>query len=437
MREPINRRAAEFRKLLTDTEPVHVQAVVDFAPLAWRRPLTDSESSDLRALYQKLRERELPHDAAIRMLLARILVAPAFLYRGEKAAPDSASAPVNDRELASRLSYFLWSSAPDAELRSLAAAGKLRDPSVLESQARRMLQDRKVRRLALEFGCQWLHVRDLDTLDEKSERHFPTFAAVRGAMLEECARFFTDFFQRDASILSLLDADHTFVNAALAGHYGFAAPGGDGWQRVEGLRANGRGGILAFAATLAKQSGASRTSPILRGNWFCETLLGERLPRPPKGVPVLPEVAPQGLTERQLTERHSTDPNCSGCHARIDPFGYALENFDAIGRFRRTDAAGLPIDAGVILPNGTSLNGLDGLRSWLLTTRRDDFVRQFSRKLLGYALGRSVLLSDGPLLDSMTARLAASGFRVGEAVILIINSRQFREVRGRTAATGP
>jgi hypothetical protein len=423
LREPIKKRAAEFRKTLTDAEPRHIQAVLDFAPRAWRRPATEKELSELRALYTKLRAQELPHDEAVRMMLARVLVAPEFLYRGEHAPAGAASQPVSDNELAVRLSYFLWSSAPDAELLALAAAGKLRDPATLLAQTHRLLRDAKVRRLAEEFGCQWLHVRDVATLDEKSERHFPTFTAVRGAMQEECARFFTDLFQRDGSVLEVLEADHTFVNAELAKHYGMDVKGDD-WQRVDGLRAQGRGGVLGFAATLAKQSGASRTSPILRGNWVCEVLLGERLPRPPKGVPVLPEEPPAGLTERQLIEKHSSDPNCSGCHARIDPFGFALESFDAIGRSRQADA-------NVSLPNGTAINGLDGLRTYLSTTRRDDFVRQFCRKLIGFALGRSFMLSDRPLLEQMQADLTANGFKFSRAVELIVQSRQFREVRGR------
>ncbi len=293
-----------------------------------------------------------------------------------------------------------------------------------------MMRDAKVRRLAMEFGCQWLHVRDIATLDEKSERHFPTFAALRGAMQEEAVRFFTDLFQEDRSVLSLLDADHTFVNGALAKHYGITVKSDD-WQRVDGLRAHGRGGILAFASTLGKQSGASRTSPILRGNWLSEVVLGEKLPRPPKGVPVLPDEAPQGFTERQLIERHSSDAQCAKCHQRIDPFGFALEGFDAIGRARSKDAGGLSIDTRVKLSDGTAFEGLDGLRSYLVDTRRDDFLRQFCRKLLGYALGRSGQLSDKPLTDTMLARLKAGDDKVGGAVELIVLSPQFREVRGR------
>jgi hypothetical protein len=431
MREPIKQRAEAFRKELLAAEPKQLEGVVNFAERAWRRPLKSAEREELKTLYRKLRAQELPHDTALRMTLARVFVSPAFLYKSEQPGSGKKPAPVSDVELATRLSYFLWSSAPDAELASLAAAGKLRNPDVLAAQTRRMLADARVRRLAVEFGAQWLHTRDLDTLDEKSERHFPTFKAVRGALNEEPIRFFTDLFQRDGSVLALLDADYTFANATLAKHYGLNGVSGDDWRRVDGVRAQGRGGVLGFGATLAKQSGASRTSPILRGNWLSETLLGERLPRPPKGVPVLPEEAPAGLTERALIERHSSDLKCAGCHARIDPFGFALERYDAIGRLRAKDAAGLPIDARTKAADGAEFDGLDGLRTYLLTTRRDAFERQFCRKLLGFALGRSVQLSDQPLLDDMLKQLAANEHRVGTAVEMIVRSRQFRDIRGR------
>lgn len=434
LREPIKQAAATFKQELLDAEPRQLQAVLDFARRAWRRPLTEGEQSGLRTLYQKLRAQELPHDAALRMTLARVLISSAFLYRGEVAASGTQAAPVNDWEVATRLSYFLWSSAPDEELRSLAATGQLHDPEVLAAQARRMMKDPRVRRLATEFGCQWLHVRDLETLDEKSERHFPTFASLRADMQEEVVRFFTDLFQENRSALSILDADHSFVNGPLAGHYGLTVQGAE-WRRVDGLRARGRGGILGFAATLAKQSGASRTSPILRGNWLSEVVLGDKLPRPPKGVPVLPEEAPAGLTERQLIERHSTDAKCAKCHQRIDPFGFALEGFDAIGRARSKDAAGLSIDTQAKLADGSTFEGLDGLRNYLLTARRDDFLRQFCRKLVGYALGRGVQLSDKPLIDSMIARLGSEEYHVNDAIELIVRSPQFRNVRGRDFLT--
>lgn len=434
LREPIKRRAAEFQLELLAAEPKHVDAVVRLAAAAWRRPLTTGEAEQLHALYRDLRKQGLPHDAAIRMLITRVLVSSAFLYRGEKAVAGEKASPINDWELAARMSFFLWSSAPDAELRALAASGKLHEPAALSAQMRRMVKDAKSERLAREFGCQWLHVRDVATLDEKSERHFPTFLSLRSDMQEETERFFTDLFQQDRPVISLINADHVFVNGPLARHYGLKVAG-EGWQRIDGVRTQGRGGVLAFAATLAKQSGASRTSPILRGNWLSEVLLGERLPRPPKGVPILPETTPQGLTERQLIAQHTRDPVCARCHERIDPFGFALEGFDAIGRARLKDAAGLEIDTRTVLPGGVAVDGLNGLRDYLLTHRQDDFLRQFSRKLLGYALGRAVQLSDKPLLDAMVARLKTGEGRVGGVLQLIVLSPQFREVRGRDFKT--
>jgi hypothetical protein len=430
LREPILRDAARFRDDLAKAEPRHLDAVIDFAGKAWRRPLAGDEAGRLRQLYRTLRGEDLDHEAAIRLCLARVLTAPAFLYKPEQPGPGKTAVAVNPYELATRLSYFLWSSVPDEVLLDLAASGKLADPDHLSAEVRRMIADPRVRRLAIEFGAQWLHTRDFDRLDEKSERVFPEFAAIRPALHEEPIRFFTDLFQHDRPVLDLLEADHTFVNGTLAAYYGIPGISGDEWQRVEGVRARGRGGVLGFGATLARQSGASRTSPILRGNWICETLLGERLPPPPKGVPTLPDELPAGLSERELTARHSSDPTCARCHVRIDPFGFALENFDAIGRHRVADAAGLPVDASAITADGTEFTGIDGLRAYLLDTRRDDFVRQFCRKLLGYALGRGVQLSDAPLLDAMQAELAAGGHRVGIVLEQIVRSPQFREIRG-------
>jgi hypothetical protein len=236
-------------------------------------------------------------------------------------------------------------------------------------------------------------------------------------------------------VLDILDADYAFLDPALAGHYGITGVDGPGWRRVKDVKRHSRGGVLTFAATLAKQSGASRTSPILRGNWLTEVLLGEKLPRPPKEVPKLPEdeTETDGLTVRQLVERHTSDPKCLGCHRRIDPYGYALEGFDTIGRLRAKDLGERPIDTRVETMDGARFEGLEGLREYLLTRRRDAFVRQFCRKLLGYALGRATQLSDEPLLDEMEASLAASGYGVQAAVETIIRSRPFREIRGREA----
>jgi mono/diheme cytochrome c family protein len=449
LRKPFAERAAAFRQSLVDSEPQQLAVLLDFAAQAFRRPLTREESADLRGLYARLREQEIPHDAAFRLTLARILVAPAFLYRMEAPQPGAKATPVTDWELASRLSYFLWSSPPDDELRQAAAAGKLHHDETLLSQTRRMLHDPRSRNLATEFACQWLHIYDFDRLDEKSERHFPSFAGLRGAMYEESIQFFTHLFQDNGSVLDILDADYTFVNDELAQMYGLPAVPGSGpskpadkavaasaWRRVDGVKQFGRGGILGQATTLAKQSGASRTSPILRGNWISEVLLGERLPRPPKDVPRLPEDETEtaGLTVRQLVEKHSSDPKCAVCHQRIDAFGFSLERYDAIGRHRDKDLADRPIETRVKTMDGAEFDGLDGLRRYLLTVRREAFLRQFCRKLLGYSLGRGVQLSDEPLLAEMQSQLQSHDFRIAAAVETIVRSPQFREIRGRDTA---
>jgi hypothetical protein len=436
LREPFAQRAAAYRQQLVDSEPSHLSALLAFAAKAYRRPLTAAEQIELKQLYAKLRQQELPHDQAFRLTLARVLISPAFLYKIEKPVAGNKQGPVTDLELASRLSYFLWSSAPDEELLQTALAGRLHEPEVLLAQSQRMLKSDKTRRLATEFACQWLHIYDFDQLDEKSERHFPSFVNLRGAMYEESIRFFTDLFQNNGRVIDILDADHTFVNGDLAAHYGLANVTGKGWQRVDGVRKFDRGGILGQATTLAKQSGASRTSPILRGNWISEVLLGERLPRPPKDVPQLPddETATAGLSVRELVAKHSSDAKCAVCHKKIDPLGFSLEAFDAIGRRREKDFGDRPIDTKTKTIEGVELNGLSGLRNYLLTTRKDAFVRQFCRKLLGYALGRSVQLSDEPLLAEMQAQLKTSDDRLHSLIETIVLSRQFREIRGKDAA---
>lgn len=421
-------RASAFRKNLLDTEPAHLAAVLEFASRAWRRPLTGGQRTGLSQFYRNLRTAEMSHEDAIRLTLARVLTSPAFLYRREVQSDGSQPQPVTDLELASRLSYFLWSSVPDAELRRVAESGGLTNDRTLAEQTRRMLKAPRTRRLAIQFACQWLHLRSFDQDDNKNEKLYPEFAALRGDMYEETVRFFEDMFRSNGSILDVLGADHTFLNEALAKHYGIGGVDGPQWRRVDSVRSHARGGVLGMAALLASQSGASRTSPILRGNWVYETLLGERLPRPPANVPQLPEDVPQGLTARQLIEKHSSVAACAKCHVKIDPFGFALEQYDAIGRLRSAS-----VDTRTKLEDGTQIDGIEGLREYLLTKRRNDVVRQFCRKLLGFALGREVQLSDEPLLERMVKRLSENQYRFHIAVEEIVLSDQFRKIRGASS----
>ena len=430
--EVIHRRAKETEEALLKSEPLHLDALLDFAARACRRPLTKAEQQSFRDLYQSLRQAKLPHDESFRAVLARVLVSPHFLYRLETPPPGKQAAPVSDRELATRLSFFLWSSIPDDELRQVAEEGRLQDPEVLEQQVRRMLRDERCRELAVEFGTQWLEVRNFSDFAGKNEELFPAFnAELRRAMYEESILLFHNMFRADLPMAQLIDAGHTFVNQTLADHYGLPGVEGNEFRRIAAAHEHGRGGILALGSVLSKHSGASRTSPVLRGNWIAENLLGERLPRPPDNVPVLPEAeTSDGLSVRELVERHTQLPQCASCHQRIDPLGFALEQYDTIGRRRDKDAAGRPADARARLKDGTDFEGLDGLRQYLLTDRKDDFERQFCRKLLGYALGRRVILSDRPLLEEMAAELEQNEGRVSAAILAIVRSKQFRFIRG-------
>jgi len=444
--ESINRRADTFRKRLIDTEPLHVKAVLDFANRSWRRPLTVHEKDGLRDLYRQLRGSQISHEKSIRLTIARILTSPAFLYRRESSGPDKDPVRVNAYELATRLSYFLWSSCPDRELLKAAKDGSLVKDRELMRQARRMLKDPRSGRMAEQFACQWLHISDFDKNNDKNEKIFPEFSQLRGPMYKESLLFFVEMFRKDGSVLDMISADHSFLNESLAAHYGIKAaqhpePGilwrdkdnkvtrtaePEQWRRVEGISSKGRGGVLGMGAFLAVNSGASRTSPILRGNWIYETLLGEKLPKPPADVPDLPEKVPENLTARQLIEKHSSAKECSKCHERIDPYGFALEQFDAIGRIRKKQH-----DTSVTLFDGSRINGIEGLRDYLFTQRRDDFLEQFCRKFLGYALGREVQLSDMLLIREMKKELKDNGYRFNVAMDLVIGSDQFRKIRGR------
>jgi hypothetical protein len=426
LREPFRKRAEAFEKELVDSEARHVDALLAFAAKAYRRPLSDADLAKIRSLYGELRKKEMPHAEALRAVLSRILVSPAFLFRLEETVAGAEARPVSDVELATRLSYFLWASTPDGELLRVAAEGKLHDPAVLMAQVDRMLKDPKIRGLATEFATQWLHVRNLRQNREKNEKLFPTFDdGLREALFEETILVFQDFFQNGRPARDLIDADYTWLNERLAAHYGISGVRGAEWRRVEGVKKHGRGGVLTLGSVLTQESGASRTSPVLRGNWLVETLLGEKLPKPPANVPRLPEDENAGEgTVREMVARHTRVPECATCHVRIDPFGFALEKYDPIGRFRSKDLAGRPVDVSVELKDGTRFEGVEGLRAWLLEKRRKDVARTFSQKLLGYALGRAVTLTDQTLIDEMVAGLEREG-PLSDTLRAVVGSRQF------------
>jgi len=427
-------RSAEFEtNTLVAAQPRQLDVVVRIAAQAWRRPLESGEETELREFYESRRkEQQVLHEDAIRTLLVRILVSPKFLYRIERPVGHKQAVPISDWELASRLSYFLWSSLPDERMKILAAAGRLRDPMVLTSETERMLVDPRVQALSVEFAGQWLQTRGFAEHAGKSETRFPTYTPdLRRTLNEEPVRFMTDMIQNNRSVLELIRAQHTFLNEELAHHYNISGVEGDAWRRADGVDRHGRGGILAMGSVLARQSGALRTSPVLRGTWVVETLLGRDIPNPPDEVPQLAEdgANKEGLSMRQLVWQHRADPACASCHEKIDPYGFTLERYDPIGRLRDHDPSGNSIDAHADLSDGSTLQGLSGLQDYLLD-HKEEFLRQFSRKLLGYALGRTVELSDETLLAEMHDQLISNEYRFSAAVLAIVQSDQFRKHRG-------
>ncbi|HLH28485.1 MAG TPA: DUF1592 domain-containing protein, partial [Acidimicrobiales bacterium] len=349
----------------------------------------------------------------------------------------SAGGPLTDLELASRLSYFLWSSLPDAELRSRAEAGELRRPEALRAQARRMLQDPRVRGLAVEFGGNWLDFRRFEEHNSVDRGRFPTFNdELRRSMFEEPIRFFIDLIQNDRPVSEFVDGKHTFVNPPLARHYGLPVPQGgpDHWVRVDDATTKGRGGLLPMAVFLTRNSPGLRTSPVKRGYWVVRRLLGENIPAPPPNVPDLPDDEAK-LGERTLREtlaRHRADKACAGCHERFDAIGLAFEGYGPVGEARDRDLGGRPVDTRATFPRGGEGVGVAGLRTYLETVRQAEFADNLCRKLLAYALGRTLIPSDDETVAAMRARLSADGGRFGGLVETIVVSPQFRNKRGES-----
>ena len=431
--EQIKREEKAFLAAQVAAEPGHLDALLAFAARAWRRPLAADERKAILASYHADRKDGIKHDPAFRSALARVLSSPWFLYRVEQPALAPRWGPVSGDELATRLSFLLWESIPDDELRAKAA--KLHEPAVMEQQLRRMLKDGRMRGMAEEFGARWLGVRDFATNHGRSLKHFPEFTpALRDALAEEPVRFFEDLLVNDRSVADVIDADAVVVNDILARHYGIPGVKGPEWRRVEKVAAHGRGGMLGFGAVLAKQSAAARTSPVKRGAWVVQ-MLGERLPKVPPDVPPLPETPPTGLSVREITERHRKDQACASCHIRIDPFGMTLEQFDALGRLRPAKDL-KPGDTKATTRDGVEIDGFAGLRNYLAGLRREDLLRSLAQKLVGYSLGRSVQLSDRKLIDEVTKSMASGG-RWSEVLLIIVRSDQFRSIRPEAAAAIP
>jgi glycerophosphoryl diester phosphodiesterase len=428
-------------------EPKHLADLQTFAERAFRRPLANVEKENLVAFYRERRKQDgLSHEDAVRDTLVSILVSPHFLFRLDTSATGVAAKnavePLSDVALASRLSYFLWSSMPDAQLLAHAKAGHLKNRDVLLNQVRRMTKDARIRALATEFCGNWLDFRRFEEHNAVDRERFPTFNDdLRRAMFEEPVRYFLDVVQSDRSVLDLIHGNDTFVNSPLAKHYGMSVPRDDAWVKVPDAKSFGRGGLLPMAVFLTKNAPGLRTSPVKRGYWLVSRVLGERIPAPPAEVPELPsdEAKLGDKSLREMLAHHRADKACAGCHARFDSFGLSFEGYGPVGERRTKDLGGRPIDARAEFPGGAEGDGFDGLRRYIKAHRDNDFVDNLCRKMLAFALGRTLLPGDDGLIDAMKQNLAANGHRFSAMIEPIVLSTQFLNVKsdgGEDRATG-
>ena len=445
---------ARVEKLRLAAEASHLSALENFAGRAYRRPLRAVEREDLHAFYRESREGNGGnHEEAMRDCIVRVLMSPHFSFRMDLVEADSGpthrpgtgtpapittsravSQPLSDHAIASRLSYFLWASAPDNELLEHATKGDLHRPKILRSQVRRLMQDERVRHFATEFAGNWLDFRRFEEHNSVDRERFPAFNNdLRSAMFEEPVRFVMDVAQRDRSVLDFLYAPDTFVNGPLARHYGITpAPAGtNDWIHVENARAYGRGGVLPMAAFLTANSPGLRTSPVKRGYWVVRRVLGERIPPPPALVPELPkdEKALGDRTLRQMLAQHRDRVGCAECHARFDSFGLVFESYGPVGERRELDLAGHPVDTRAEFPGGSEGQGLPGLLVYIQKNRQNDFLDNLCRKLLAYGLGRTLILGDEPLVKEMRSKLVADGYRLSSLVETVVTSPQFLNKR--------
>ena len=399
---------------------------------AYRRPITDADMRPLLSFYETGR-RSGSFDAGIEMALRRMLVSPDFLFRLEHDPQHVTPGSVyrlSDIELASRLSFFLWSSIPDDELLGLAEHGKLKDPAAFEQQVHRMLMDNRSKALITNFAGQWLYLRNLALMKPDPDA-FPEFdEGLRQAFRRETELFLETILREDRSVTDLLNADFTFLNERLARHYGIADVHGSSFRRVALTDAN-RFGLLGQGSILTVTSYPTRTSPVLRGKWILENLLGTPPPPPPANVPDLKDHGEDGkvLPVRQRMELHRANATCAACHARLDPIGFALENYDGVGKWRTSDS-NAPIDPSGALPDGTPFDGPAGLRKALLN-RREDFAATVTEKLLTYALGRGLEYYDQPTVRSIVRESARDDYRISAIILAIAKSTPFQMRRAQ------
>ena len=405
-----------------------------FATRAYRRPATHDEVDRLLKLYRAGRGQGESFEQACKFALTAVLVSPQFLYRIETDPAEHPEQPhaLDDYELASRLSYFLWSSMPDETLFDLAARRKLHEPQVLDEQVKRMLSDPKSSAFVSNFAGQWLELRNL-SIANPDPKKFPEFPKLRDDMRREGELYFASMMHDDKSVLDLLDSNYTFVNERLAKFYGIENVTGNDFRRVElaGDQSRRRGGVMTMAAVLTVTALPNRTSPVKRGKFILDQILGTPPPPPPPDVPALSDQAADvaGASLRQRMEEHRSNPMCASCHARMDPLGFALENFDAIGQWRDHDGR-FAIDPAGKLPNGESFDGLDGLRMVLLA-HKDQFVTCFVQKLTTYALGRGTDWYDMPTIREICKDAQKNGYRFSSVIDGIVQSDAFLKRRGR------
>jgi hypothetical protein len=432
----VNDTLRSVERMRVEAEPRHLDALLRFAARAWRRPLSQVERDNVLAFYGSLREKGgLTHEEAIRDSIVSVLMSPKFCYRidpntiAAKSTSVAPSQPLSGYALANRLSYFLWSSMPDDELLGRAAKGDLHKPDVLVAQARRMLKDDRARALAVEFAGNWLDFRRFEEHNAVDRERFPSFNNdLREAMFEEPVRFVDHVIRNDRSLLDLLYGNYTFVNPVLARHYGMPPIAGDSgnWVRVDDADRYGRGGLLPMAVFLTQNAPGLRTSPVKRGYWVVRRVLGETIPPPPATVPVLPDdEAKLDLPLREMLAKHRENAVCAACHARFDSLGLGFEGYGPIGEKRSKDLAGRPIDSKAVFPGGSQGAGFEGVQSYIREHRQQDFIDNLCRKLLAYGLGRSLLLSDEPVVERMRTALAANGYRFTPLVEVIVTSPQF------------